>query len=116
MDNNVESLQNLLYDLSELDIDIVKKRHIFYVWMNFYMENMSFITFFETSSKTISSDYKFFIENYVKYNYLLLYRKNDYEKLRNYIHIMKGNKDVVIETYINDNELLQKRKSKWCCF
>lgn len=116
MDYDVEPLQILLDNLYGVDVDLIKKRHIFYIWMYFYMENMSFITFFETSCKTISSDYKFFIENYVKHNYILLYKKNDFEKLNNYINIMKGKKDIIIETYINDDLKVKVKKRRWCCF
>jgi len=116
MNEEVESLQSLLNSMYGVDIDIIKKRHIFYIWMNFYIENMSFFTFYETSSKTMSSDYVFFLENYVKHNYSLLYRKDDKERLINYINIMKGQKDIIIDTYLEDDMFLKKRKKKWCCF
>jgi len=115
MDTEIESLQSLLEFIHGIDIDLIKKRHIFYIWMNFYLENMSFFTFYQTSSKTMSSDYIFFIENYVKHNYVLLYKKSDKERLRDYINIMKGQKDIIIETYIEDNDIKVKRR-KLCCF
>lgn len=115
MDTDIESLQSLLEFIHGIDIDLIKKRHIFYIWMNFYLENMSFFTFYQTSSKTMSSDYIFFIENYVKHNYVLLYKKSDKERLRDYINIMKGQKDIIIETYIEDNDIKVKRR-KFCCF
>lgn len=116
MDTDIESLQSLVESIHGIDIDLIKKRHIFYIWMNFHLENMSFFTFYETSSKTMSSDYVFFIENYVKHNYILLYRKGDKERLRNYINIMKGQKDIIIDTYIEDNDKIVKRRKKLCCF
>jgi len=79
------------------------------------MENMEFITFYETTSKTVSSDYSFFIENYVKQNYILLFKKKDLEKLMNYIDIMNGKKDVIIETY-EENKISYDKKKKWFCF
>jgi len=115
MDTDIESLQSLLEFIHGIDIDLIKKRHIFYIWMNFYLENMSFFTFYQTSSKTMSSDSIFFIENYVKHNYILLYKKSDKERLINYINIMKGQKDIIIETYIGDNDIKVKRR-KLCCF
>lgn len=113
--SQIESLQSLLDKIIFVDVDVLKKRHIYYIWFYFYMENMEFITFYQTTSKTMSSDYAFFTEIYVKQNYTLLYKKNDIEKLMNYIDIMNGKKDVIIETFLEQKTFYRKKK-KWFCF
>lgn len=114
--NSEESLQSLFDHVNGVDIDTIKKRHIFYIWMNFYSENMSFSSFYESTYKKISCDYNFFLENYVKHNYILLYKKNDKEKLTNYVSIMKGQRDIIIDMYLENLTTFEKKNKKWCCY
>ena len=96
--------------ISNTDIEVIKKRHIFYMWSNFYNnDNSLFSTFYKNTERAMSSNYDFFIEHYVKYTYSLHYSRNQNHKLQEYVDTIIGEKDDLIRQHLDINEVVPKK-------
>jgi len=102
---------NVVLKLIEMtDIEVIKKRHIFYMWSNFYNnDNSIFSVFYTNTERAMSSNYNFFIEHYVKYTYSLLYSRNQSYKLQEYIDTITGEKDELINEHLNIKDTVKQR-------
>jgi len=111
--NIIDSFDILKYKFNNANLSVLKKRHMFFIWKNYYTNKYPLFSeyYIEFHRFLLDfDDYEYFVEQNIKKTYETLVEKNKIEIINDYVNILCGYNDDIILIYLEDVEKVQRCK------